>query len=75
MGNIARKLPQHSFRHLQGTNKSQAKAQTNAPAVVNTHPVTPKATPKIVKLPIKTEKKKDSKMSLSGTVQQPQKAL
>ena len=38
--------------------RAQAKAQANAPAVVNTQPVTLKAAPKIVKLPIKTEKEK-----------------
>ena len=56
MGNIARKLPQHSSRHLQGTNKSSSKSQVNAPTAVSTQPVAPKAVPKIVKLPIKTEK-------------------
>ena len=48
--------------------RAQAKTQTNAPAVVHTHPVTQKATPKIVKLPIKTE-------PLSRVVQQPPKGI
>ena len=53
--------------------RAQTKAQTNASTVVNTQPVAWKATPKIVKLPIKTEKKGDSKTLLSRIVQQPQK--
>ena len=37
--------------------RAQAKAQTNVPTVVKIQQVAQKATPKIVKLPIKTEKK------------------
>ena len=55
--------------------RAQAKAQTNTPTIVNTRPVAQKATPKIVKLPIKGEKEKDSKMPLSGTAQQPPKGI
>ena len=53
--------------------RAQAKAQTNATTVVNIQPVAWKATPKIVKLPIKTEMEKDSKTLLSRIVQQPQR--
>ena len=49
----------------------QAKAQTNAPTVVNAQPVAQKATPEIVKMPNKTEKKRDIKMLPSGIIQQP----
>ena len=55
--------------------RAQAKAQTNTPTVVNTQPVAWKATPKIVKIPIKTKKKKDSKTPLSRIVQQPPKGI
>ena len=55
--------------------RAQAKAQTNTPTVVNTQPVAQKATPKIVKLPIKTEKEKDSKTPLSRIGQQPPKGI
>ena len=41
--------------------RSQAKAQTNAPAVQSTKPVMQKATPKIARIHMKTEKEKDSK--------------
>ena len=41
--------------------RAQPKAQANAPTVVNIQPVAWKAAPKIVKLPIKTEKEKDTK--------------
>ena len=54
--------------------RAQAKAQANAPAVVNTQPVA-RATPKIVKLPIKTEKEKNTQTPLSGIVQQPPKGI
>ena len=47
----------------------QAKAQTNAPTVVNAQPVAQKATPEIVKMAIET--KKDIKMSPSRIIQQP----
>ena len=49
--------------------RSQAKAQTNAPAVQSTKPVTQKATPKIARIPIKAEK--DSKTLPSRVDQQP----
>ena len=55
--------------------RAQAKAQTNASAVGNTQPVEWKAKPKIVKIPIKTEKRKDSKTLPSGLVQQPLKGI
>ena len=41
--------------------RSQAKAQANAPTVQNTKPVTQNTIPKVNKIPIKTEKEKDSK--------------
>ena len=50
--------------------RSQAKAQANAPTVQNTKPVTQSAGPKIVRIPIKTEKEKDSKLLPSGIDQQ-----
>ena len=53
--------------------RAQSKAQANAPTVVDTQPVAWKAAPKIVKLPIKTEKEKDTKTLLSRVVQQPPK--
>ena len=51
--------------------RAQAKAQANAPTVVNAQPVAQKTTPEIVKIPIKTEKKKDIKMPPSRIIQQP----
>ena len=42
---------------------------------MSTQPVAQKAAPKIAKVPIKTEKEKDSKTPLSGTVQQPTKGI
>ena len=50
--------------------RAQAKAQTNAPTVVNAQPVAQKTTPKII-IPIETEKKKDIKTLPSGIIQQP----
>ena len=55
--------------------RSQARAQANAPTAWSTRPVRQDATPKISKLPIKTEKEKDSKPSLSGVEQQSQKGI
>ena len=55
--------------------RAQAKAKTNDPITVNTQPVAWKAIPKVVKLPIKTEKEKDSKTPLSRIVQQPPKYI
>ena len=55
--------------------RAQAKAQANAPTVVNTQPVTQKAAPEIVKLPIKSEKEKDIKILSSGIIQQPPKGI
>ena len=49
--------------------RSQAKAQANAPTVQSTKPVTQNA-PKIERIPIKTEKEKDSKPPPSGVDQQ-----
>ena len=51
--------------------RSQAKAQINVTAVQSTKPITQKATPKITRIPIKTEKEKDSKTLPSGVDQQP----
>ena len=51
--------------------KAQAKAQTNAPTVVNAQPVVQKTTPEIVKIPVKTKKKRDIKVLPSGIIQQP----
>ena len=53
----------------------QAKAQANVSTVVNTQPVAQKTTPKIVKLPIKTEKEKGMKMQPSRVIQQPPKGI
>ena len=50
--------------------RSQVKAQTNAPTVQSTKPVMQKAPPKIVRIPIKAEKEKDSKTLPSGVGQQ-----
>ena len=55
--------------------RAQAKAQANAPIVVNTQLVAQKAAPKIVKLPIKTEKKKDIKIPPSVIIQHPPKGI
>ena len=41
--------------------RSQAKAQANAPTVQNTNPITQNSIPKVDKIPIKTEKEKDTK--------------
>ena len=50
--------------------RSQAKAQTNAPTISNAKPVIQKAIPKVAKIPIKTDKEKDSKTLPSGVNQQ-----
>ena len=55
--------------------RAQAKAQANAPSVPSTKSVAQKATPKIAKIPIKTEKEKESKIPPSGIVQQPPKGI
>ena len=55
--------------------RAQAKAQANAPTVVNSPPVTQKAAPKVVKLPIKTEKENGTKTPLSGVVHQPPQGI
>ena len=39
----------------------QTRTQANAPSVSSTKSVVQKATPKIARIPIKTEKEKDSK--------------
>ena len=49
----------------------QTRAQANAPTVQSTQPVAQKATPKIIKIPIRIEKQKESKTLPSGIVQQP----
>ena len=46
------------------------KAQANAPTILDAQPVTQKVTPNIVKLPIKTEKKRDIKTLPNGLIQQ-----
>ena len=51
--------------------RAQAKAQTNTSTVVNAQPVAQKFTLQIVKIPTKTEKKKDIKMPPSRIIQQP----
>ena len=50
--------------------RSQAKAQANTPAVQSTKPVTQSTVPKTARIPIKTEKEKDSKLPPSGVDQQ-----
>ena len=55
--------------------RAQAKAQTDAPIVSSTQPVAWRDAPKIVKLPIKTGKEKESKTLPSGIVQQPPKGI
>ena len=55
--------------------RAQAKAQINAPTVANTQPAAQQAIPKIAKIPIKTEKEKDSKTLPSRIVQQPPKGI
>ena len=55
--------------------RSQAKAQASVPAVQSTKPLTQSAVPKIKKIPIKTEKEKDSKSLPSGVDQQLSKGI
>ena len=55
--------------------RSQAKAKANVPTVQSTKPVMQKATPKIARIPIKTEKEKDSKTLPSGVDHQPPKGI
>ena len=50
--------------------RSQAKAQANAPTVQSTKPVIQNTIPKVLKIPIKTEKEKDSKPPQSAVVNQ-----
>ena len=52
--------------------RSQVKAQANAPSVENTtgKSITQNAIPKVDKIPIKTEKEKDSKPPQSAVVNQ-----
>ena len=71
-----REILQENYHHMvtdtyKVQTRAQAKAQANAPTVVNAQPVAQKATPKIIKLPIKTEKEKDIKTPPSRIVQQP----
>ena len=49
--------------------RAQAKAQANAPTVVNTQPVAQKTAPKITKLPSKSREKFNTKMLPSRIVQ------
>ena len=55
--------------------RSQAKVQVNAPAVQSTKPVTQNAVPKIKRIPIKTEKERDSKPPPSRVDQELPKGL
>ena len=55
--------------------RSQEKAQINATTVQSTKPVTQKTVPKIAKIPIQTEKEKDSRSPPSRVDQQPPKGL
>ena len=50
--------------------RSQVKAQANAPTVQSTKPVIQSTIPKVDKIPIKTEKEKDSKPPHSAVVDQ-----
>ena len=49
--------------------RSQGKAQAKAPTIQSTKPVTQNTIPKVDKIPVKTEKEKDSK-SLPSVVNQ-----
>ena len=55
--------------------RSQAKAQANVPTVPSTKPVMQKATSKIAKIPIKSDKEKDSKIPPSRIDQQPPRGI
>ena len=70
--NIWEILQDNYHNIVSDTYKVQTRAQTmvqaNAPAVVNTQAVAQKAAPKIVKLPIKIDKEKDTKMLPSGSI-------
>ena len=63
---------QNMVKHIYGTDKVTGKAQANAPAVQNTagKSVTQNAIPNTDKIPIKTEKQKDSKPPHSTVVSQ-----
>ena len=54
---------------------AQTKAQANAPTVDHTQPVAQKPLPKIVKLPIDTEKKRDVKVLPNEYIQQPLRSI
>ena len=55
--------------------RAQAKAQANAPIVLDVQSVMQIATPEIVKLPIETEKKGDIKTPPSRIVQQSPRSI
>ena len=55
--------------------RSQEKAQTNALAIHSTKPVMQKANPKIVRIPIKAKREKDSKTLPSRVDQQPPRGI
>ena len=55
--------------------RPQANAQVNVPATPSTQPEAQKATPKIAKIPMKTEKEKESKILPSRIVQQCPKGI
>ena len=55
--------------------RSQAKAQANTPTIPNARPVMQKAAPKVAKIPIKTDKEKDSKTLPSRVNQQPPRGI
>ena len=55
--------------------RAQAKAQANAPTVVDTQPVVQKATPTVDKLPIKMKEKGNIKMLPNRIIQQPPRGI
>ena len=56
--------------------RAQAKAQANAPTILNTQPKMQKVTPEVAKLPIETEEKEgDIKTQPSGIAQQPTRSI
>ena len=72
---ILQELPQHNKRHLYGADNVTSKSTSKHPAIQSTIPVMQKATPKIARIPIRTEKEKDSKTSPSRVDQQPPRGI
>ena len=72
--NIKEILKENYYNMIKNTymvqTRSQAKARANAPTVQSTKPATQTAIPKIDRIPIKTEKEKNSKPLPSGVDQQ-----